>query len=245
MGTVRWLAWAVGILFVVGTAMQLVDFFNLYATPPELPDAETMVDVRLGIFEYRQAIWPVFFLINLSFGLGFVALTGLGFALASWLASGDPRRVSIATTFGVGGILGAAGALIIIGAAKATIDIQYCDCGFRDTEIVSQIWGQMIVEGGAFWLVNGGSALAALGIVVVGSAFRDDMPSTLGIVGWVTAIGLIASIVVPQMALGPEELGFWLQIVVSGVLVPIWAIWLGRALAPRGAAEAAEAAEPV
>ncbi|HZM72490.1 MAG TPA: hypothetical protein VFC71_03875 [Candidatus Polarisedimenticolia bacterium] len=236
--TVRWLAWSVGILFLVGTALQLVDALNLYATPPAGEPAN-MVEGRLGSYGYRVAIWPVFFLSNLSFGVAFVALTGLGFALASWLPSGDARRIGIATSLGVAGILGAAGQLIIIGAAKATIDIQYCDCGFRDTEIVSQIWAQMIAEGAAFWLINGGVVLSAIGIIAVASAFREAVSPTLNVVGWVTAVGLVAGVVIPQMSIGPQELGLWLQVVVSGVLVPVWVIWLGLALAPRGAPEPA------
>jgi hypothetical protein len=240
--TVRWLAWSAGILFLVGTALQLVDALNLYVARPDLSNVANMVEGRLASYDYRVAIWPIFFLGNLSFAVGFVALTGLGFALASWLGSGNQRGVAIATSVGVGGILGAIGQLIIIGAAKATVDIAYCDCGFRDTEIVSQIWGQMIVEGAAFWLINGGVVLLAIGIFAVASAFRDAIPSTLNIVGRVTAAGLIAGVVIPQASIGPEELGQWLQVVVSGVLVPLWVIWLGLTLAPRGATEAAEPA---
>lgn len=241
MRTIRWLAWSAGILFLIGTALHLVDVLNLYVTPPDLANVANMVEGRLASFDYRVAIWPVFFLSNLSFALGFVALTGLGFALASWLGSGDQRGVAIATSVGVAGILGAVGQLIIIGAAKATVDIAYCDCGFRDTEIVSQIWAQMIAEGAAFWLINGASVLAAAGIVAVMSAFRDEIPATLNILGWVTAVGLIAAVVIPEVSFGPEELALWLQ-VVPGVLVPLWVIWLGLTLAPRGAGEAASPA---
>lgn len=242
--TVRWLAWSVGILFVLGTILQLVDFLNLYATPPEFQPEWTMVDARLATFDYRVAIWPVFFLANLSFGAGFVALTGLGFALALWLTGQDQRRVAIATSLGVAGILGAVGQLVIIGAAKATVDIAYCDCGFKETEIVSQIWAQMIAERAAFWLINGATVLAAIGIFAVDAAFRDQIPAPLWLVSWITAFGLIIAVVVPQFNIGPDEVSFWLQIVLSGVLIPIWAIWLGLSLAPRGAADTAAPAEP-
>ena len=80
MRAVRWLALSIGILFLVGTVFQLVDWFNLYATPPDT-QAANMVDQRLAAQDYRVAIWPIFFLNNFSFGLAFVAITGLGFAL--------------------------------------------------------------------------------------------------------------------------------------------------------------------
>ena len=229
MRTIRWLAWSIGILFLVGTAFQLVDLLNLYATPPPPSDALNMVEQRLAVQDYRVAIWPVFFLANLSIGVGFIALTGLGLALASRLARADQRGIVIATSLGVAGILGAVAQFMVIGAAQATIDIAYCDCGFKDTEIVSQIWGQMLIEGASNWLTNGAGVLAAIGILAVDAAFRDRLPSAWRIVSWLTAIGLIATVVVGVVGFG-GDLGLYLLLLVSGVLVPIWTIWLGASL---------------
>ena len=46
MRPVRWLAWTVGVLFLIGTALQLVDTLNLYVTPPDT-GAASMVQQRL------------------------------------------------------------------------------------------------------------------------------------------------------------------------------------------------------
>ena len=146
MTPVRWLAWTVGVLFLIGTALQLVDTLNLYVTPPDA-GASSMVAQRLASQDYRVAIWPIFALNNLSFGIAFVAISGLGFALAALLATGDTRRITLVTTLGIGGILGAVGQLILLGATQVTIDIAYCDCGFKETEIVAQIWAQMLANG--------------------------------------------------------------------------------------------------
>jgi hypothetical protein len=229
MRTVRWLAWSVGILFLIGTVLQLVDFLNLYATPPDTSNAGTMVEQRLASQDYRIAIWPIFFLSNLSFGVAFVALAGLGLGLASWLASSDPRRIIIPTSLGIAGVLGAVAQLILIGATQVTIDITYCDCGFKETEIVSQIWAQMLAEGASNWLVNGALVLAGIGVLAVDASFRDRMPPAWDILSWLTAIGSIAAVAVGVLRLG-EELGLYLLLFVSGVLVPIWAIWLGASL---------------
>jgi len=48
-------------------------------------------------------------------------------------------------------------------------------------------------------------------------------------VSWVTAIGLIATVVVGFVAV-EGDLPFYLQVLVAGVLVPVWAIWLGASL---------------
>ena len=230
MRTVRWLAWSVGVLFLVGTALQLVDFLNLYATPPP-PAPLNMVEQRLAVQDYRIAIWPIFALGNFAFAVGFVALVGLGLALAARLGSGDSQRIGLLTSLGVAGVLGAVGQFMVIGAAQVTIDLAYCDCGFKNEEIVSQIWGQMLIEGAASWLINAASVLAAIGIVAVDMAFRRRMPAAWDIVSWVTAIGLIATVVVGFISV-EGDLPFYLQVIVAGVLVPVWAIWLGASLRP-------------
>ena len=35
MRLVRWLAWSVGVLFLIGAVLQLGDYFNLFTTPPD------------------------------------------------------------------------------------------------------------------------------------------------------------------------------------------------------------------
>jgi hypothetical protein len=124
-------------------------------------------------------------------------------------------------------VLGAVGQLIIIGAAQVTVEQAYCDCGFKDTEVVSQIWGQMLIEGASQWLINSAAVLAAIGIAAVDVAFRKRMPAGWDIVSWLTAIGLIATVVVGFFSLGGDDLGLYPLLVVTGILVPVWAIWLG------------------
>ena len=235
MRILRWLAWTVGILFLIGTALQLVDFLNLYATPPAGTPAN-MVEGRLAAQDYRVAIWPIFAVGNLAFTVGFIALVGLGLALASRVERSRPQRIVIPMTFAVAGVLGAVGQLIVIGAAQVTVDQAYCDCGFKNEEIVSQIWGQMLIEGASEWLVSTAAVLAAIGIVGVDLALRRRMPAGWDIISWLTAIGLIATVVVELLEVG-DDLGTYLLAVVTGVLVPIWTIWLGVSWRDEGASE--------
>jgi hypothetical protein len=225
MRILRWLAWTVGILFLLGTVLQLVDFWNLYSTPPAGTPAN-MVEGRLAAQDYRVAIWPIFAVGNLAFAVGFIALVGVGLALAARLERVDPRRIVIPMTFAVAGVLGAVGQLMIIGAAQVTVDLAYCDCGFKNEEVVSQIWGQMLIQGASEWLVSTAAVLAAIGIVGVALALRRRMPAGWDIISWLTAIGLIATVVVQLLEVG-GDLGTYLLAIVTGVLVPIWSIWLG------------------
>jgi hypothetical protein len=239
MRPIRWLAWTIGALFLVGTALQLVDTLNLYVTPPDT-GASSMVAQRLASQDYRVAIWPVFALNNLSFAIAFVAITGLGLALAALLANRSPRRLTITMTLGIAGILGAVGQFILLGATQQTIDLAYCDCGFKETEIVAQIWAQMLTEGATMALVDAATILAAIGIFVVASTFRGDMPGAWEIWSWLTATALIAGFLVRFLSLGGEDVGLILFVAISGVLVPVWAFWLGWSF--RGAQREAAAA---
>ena len=229
MRLVRWLAWLVGFLFLVGTVLQLVDFFNLYKTPPDVPGSLNMVDFRLAIQDYRVAIWPIFLLSNLAPGIGFMAVTALGLALAGQVARDQSHRVGIAAGLGMAGMFGAVAQVLIIGAAQPTIDTPYCDCGFKETEIVSQIWAQQLVESASRWLTNAALALGAIGVAAAGTAFQHRMPASWNLFSWLTALGMLAAVAIPFLQINPD-LDFWVFVAVAGVIVPIWAIWLGASL---------------
>jgi hypothetical protein len=94
----------------------------------------------------------------------------------------------------------------------------------------------MLANGASEWLVNGAAVLGGIGVLAVDAAFRRRMPAAWDIVSWLTAAGLIVTVVVGVFRLG-YELGLYLLLIVSGVLVPIWAIWLGTSLRARPGSE--------
>jgi hypothetical protein len=63
----------------------------------------------------------------------------------------------------------------------------------------------------------------------VDAGFREVEVAAWDIVSWLAAIGLIATVVVGALRLS-YDLGLYLLLLVSGVLVPIWAIRLGTSL---------------
>jgi hypothetical protein len=234
MRLVRWLAWSVGVLFLIGTVLRLVDNFNLFTTPPDIPETLNMVDFRLAVQEYRVAIWPIFLLSNLANAIAFMAVAALGLALAGRVVTGSPHRVGIAAGLGMAGIFGAVAQLLIIGVTEPTIDNPYCDCGFKETEIVAQIWGQQLAESASRWLINAALVLSAIGVASAGTAFRSRMPAAWNVYSWLVALGLVVAVVIPLLRIDPE-LDLWVLAVVADMMVPIWAIWLGASL--RGEAE--------
>ena len=228
MRPVRWLAWTVGVLFLIGTALQLVDTLNLYVTPPDT-GAASIVQQRLASQDYRVAIWPIFALNNLSFGIAFVAISALGFALAAVLATGDTRRITLVTTLGIGGVLGAVGQLILLGATQVTIDIAYCDCGFKETEIVAQQWAGIVASDISDWLNRVAGVVLAIGLYALVQDAGARIPSRLR--GWtlITAVALVlASVVATISPPGLDEIVNVLTSLIGAVLIPVWAVWLAR-----------------
>jgi hypothetical protein len=225
----RWLLWGLAASFAVSTLLQMVDWANLVAQPPNVPESANLVDRILAQIPYRQAIWPVFFGTNFLLGLGFVALALLGSTLGARLSRTDERSSLRTGTFISGGLLGAVGQLVVVGSVKASIDIPYCDCGFKEQEIVSQVWALMVTQGVGDLLVGVAILLAAAGLALSGAVFEEWIGRRWKMLSWAVAVVLVIYLIV-RFATLSEELGMVLGVVTTGILVPAWAIWFGSAL---------------
>ncbi len=222
----RYLSAAVGGLFLAATAFQLLDQQNLIFQPPTVPDTANLVESVTARLSYRQDVWPLFLAANGLFALGFGALIGLGIALGRRVGRDDDRGVVLLWTLGVAGTLGAVGQLVLIGAVKTTIDIPYCDCGFKNEEIVSQVWALMVVQGASDMLVQVASLFAAAGVVVAALAFGGrTMPASWAWLSYAIAIGFV---VVGALSVADVlgDVTQWLTVALTGILVPAWAFWL-------------------
>lgn len=227
MSLIRGLAWGLAGLFVAATIVQLGDQLNLFVQPPNLPASANLVDRVLGSINYRHDVWPFYFAENLLIALGFMVMIGLGLALALRIADRDDRKAILVGSFVTAGLLGAAGQLVLIGSVKASIDIPYCDCGFKEQEIVSQVWALMVTQGASDWLVNGALLLAAIGVAVAGAIFGGRQLSA----SWASVSYVISALLVALLILGfagvSDDLVTWLTRLLTGILIPVWAIWLG------------------
>jgi len=228
-------AWLVAIAFILATVLRYVDAFNLVATPPDLPNAN-MVDRTLGSSAYLHAIWPVFLWTNLLFGIGFLAAVAFAsnLAAAARIEGGLPTFKSLATA---GGVIAAIASIIPIGAAEAKVFVQYCDCGFKETEVVSQLWAQMVAEDIAFWFLQVATVVLAIALVALVREGRDLVPPLLRTWTYITAIALVlAAVFATTELLTPDAVNL-LTSVIGAVLIPVWAVWLARSVdsAPGGA----------
>ena len=224
------LSWVIAIAFALATVLFLVDRLNLVATPPNI-ESESMVEHVLGSVAYRQAIWPVFLWTNMLFAIGFAASVAFAWAVASaaGVGRGLPLFTALATT---GGITGTMASIIPIGSVDAAVWVGYCDCGFRDTEIVSQVWAQMVSQDIGTWFNRFASLLLAIGLIMLVREAGAVIPAMLRTWTYITAIALIVSPVlgiVQKTDPVAEEL---ITLITGLVLVPVWAVWLARTVAP-------------
>jgi hypothetical protein len=222
----RSIALALAGALVLAALLQLADRFNLVATPPNVPESANLVDRVNAQFPYRQAIWPVYFLGNALLGIGILLLVPLGYLLASRMGMADDRRALLLAAFVSAGIIGGIAQGLLVGAVRATVDIGYCDCGFKNEEIVSQVWAQMLAESASTMLIYATGLLAAAAVTLAARAFAGRaMPASWGWLSYLTAALLAVNVILGFANVG--ELADWLTLASIGILVPIWAAWLG------------------
>ena len=224
------LSWIVAIAFILGTALIYVDRLNLIATPPELPESTNLVDRMVGLADYRQAIWPVFLWTNLLFAVGFAAAVAFAFnvASASGVVGGLPTFKGLAAT---GGIIGAISSVIPLGAVNASVWELYCDCGFKETEIVSGVRAQIVAEDVGVWLGRFASVVLALALIALVREARGLLSPTLRTWSYLLAIALVLVPFLGITEITNDPLEEELVAAATGfVLVPVWAVWLGRSV---------------
>ena len=239
------LSWVTAGTFLVASVVVLLLSFNVSAAEPTFAPDATFVDNILASFENQQARWIQDLGSSLLFGVGFAALAALGATLRHVLGRDDPRSMLATAAFLVAGTVGLVSQLIYIGGTEVATNPQYCDCDFLAEEVISRAMILDVINGIVYWMIDGFSVLFGVGLIAVAgvASASGSMPVT-----WVTftrlvAIAGLASAVWNRVAIplliraGYEDLdygriGSVILVVVAGILVPIWAAWLARALRP-------------
>jgi hypothetical protein len=235
------LSWIVAIAFFVGTALTYVDQLNLVVVRPELPENLNLVDRMIALGDYRQAVWPLFFWTNLLFAIGFATSVAFVFnvASASGIAGGLPTFKALGTT---GGIVAAIASVIPIGAVNASVWQLYCDCGFKETEIVAGVWAQQVTEDIGFWLGRFSSVVLAFGLIALTREAPRLFSAALRYWTYLTAVALVLAPLLGATEITKDPVEEQLVSTLTGfVLVPVWVVWLARNV-DRGWAAGDEAA---
>ena len=223
------LSWIVAIAFVLASVLLYVDRSNLVATPPEFPETATMVDRVEGSVSYKQAIWPVFLWTNLLFGVGFVAAVAFAWVVAAAAAARAalPVFVALATT---GGILGAIASIMPIGTVNAGVWLGYCDCVSKETEIISQVWAEMVAFDIITWFNRIASVVLAFGLVALIREAGRAIPPALRTWTYLAALLLAAAPLLGITAILDRIIEELVTAALGFVVIPVWAVWLGRAI---------------
>lgn len=219
----RALAWIMAAAFVLASVLTLLFAFQAFGAPPEPGDV--FIDNVLADFAWQQTQWPLEFAGTALFAIGFLALGGLAPVLGRLARATDARRGLVTAAFLGAAGLGAASQLVWLGAKPIATSPQYCECGLLAEEIMSRLMTLNIIQGVQTWLISGAMLAAAVGLVVVGQLGREaGMPSSWTWVAVVTAGLAVVGVILPLFDLYPIDV--LLVVLVAGVLVPIWGVWL-------------------
>lgn len=217
------------VCFVVATVLFVGLALDVFVAPPNLPDAQNLVENILASLDHRAAIWPYDLVSSLLFATALALLVPFARILGAG-AGEDGRSVLFVWGIGTAGVIGLVGQLIYIGARQVTVDIPYCDCGFKEQEVISQLWAMNLAQGAQSWLLNGTMVLAAIGVLVAGTVFGSGrMPSGLRTLGYALALVLVLSVVVGFLPVD-AMIGSLLTALAAGILLPAWAVWAGERL---------------
>lgn len=223
--SVRTVAWAVAILGLIATALTLVLAFNLTGAPPPFDESADFPTRIIARQAFEQSRWPLDLVANLLFAATFGSLILLGAILTS-----RTDRPEIATLLGAGGLLGIGSQLLYVGAHQVANSIGYCDCGFITQEVISQAWSLMVVDGIAGWFLTGALILLAGGVAYTARALADGaMPASWGALSW--GLGALLVLGAALSIIGFDgNITSLLIAVISGIVLPIWAVWLAVGL---------------
>ena len=229
MGPIRWgaatrvTALLVTAFFFAATVLQALLEFDVLGEPPV--GGIDFVDEVLAGFAWEQERWPVEFAATVLFAAGFASLAGLGLLLARLAPSDDARRPLIQAAYlGAGGI-GVASQLLWLGVKPVASSPELCECGLRTEEVMSRVMILNVAENVQLWMAIGAVVLAAIGALLVAPlGRRAGMPS-----GWfwiAMAIAVLGPLAGMLAVLGAAPFDAIVLILVAGIALPGWALWL-------------------
>jgi hypothetical protein len=235
----RWLAAIAAAAFAVAALLALLDSLNLTATPPSIPSDAQLPDRILAILQNQSQRIPVIFVSSVVAIVAYAAFAALGPVLRrSFAAASEPRGSLLVGALALGGAVGVTGELLYIGGQAVASDATYCECAFRDP--------QLIARGGVLDLVGSMQSWATWGLV---TAFAIGLLATAGLAagspgvprGWTVLTRVLAALMLVVAVLGagfplvaqslywdvdPQLVTGVPSLAVLLVLIPWWSLWL-------------------
>jgi hypothetical protein len=235
----RWLAAIAGVSFALGALLTLIDALNLTAPAPSFPGGAALPDRILAILQNQSQRFPVVFIASLVAIVAFASLAALGPVIRrAFGGAHDPRGNVLVGALALGGAIGVIGQLVFIGGQAVASDSTYCECAFRDPQLIARGGVLDLVSSINAWMTWGTIAFFAVGLIAVASHPAAGLvaPRRWITLSWTlaTLMALVALVgagfpplaqsakwdVDPTLVTGVPSL------VVLLVLVPWWSFWL-------------------
>jgi hypothetical protein len=220
----RWLLWSVALLAIVTALISIGLVLHIPVVPPVVAADADLPTALIADRAYDNQVYPIVVIGAIAAAALFGLLALLGPRLRPYIANGGWSD-EIVLAFAVAGALGIASQLVNLAVAHEAAQ-GYCDCVFKNEDLISQARALGVGWSVQTWLVVAAQVIAALAIAGVGASVRIGAGWTL-----LSDVLLLAALLVAVLALiGADELSQ----IVSGLFVlvalPAWALVLARRL---------------
>jgi hypothetical protein len=229
---IRWLAAVFAVTYVASTLLQVALGFDLFGAPPEVPETADLPTRLLAFQPFEQSRWPIEWTAALLVAATFAIAIVLTCLLAAHGRRGIDRSVAVGT-LASGAVLGLGSVLLYVGAHDLATNVGYCDCGFKETEVIGRLWALMVIDGGTGWLRDGALILLAIGVAFAGRWLGGrEMSGSWYTWSLLAAIALVSD-PIARNVLPNLEYGEVIFPTITTVVVAIWALWIARSFAAR------------
>ena len=228
--TLAWLAGSLVILVVISAAVTLLFALGVLLPPPD--ETDDFVDQLLFMRTHDEKAFPFVIIGSLATLGDYLIAAMLGLVLRAW-AEPSPMRDGMALLLVFGGAIGIAAQLLNIGVGDAARPY-YCDCGYVAEEVIGLDRALNVGWSMVNWLSIGAITLVGFGVALAGRVV--EVSSTWRLLSYAIAVGALAAAALQVAgsivfigAFDPFLVADLILAVVSGILVPIWAILLWHA----------------
>ncbi len=234
----RMLAAGTAVTFAAGTLLSALDALNVTTPEPEFAKGADLPSRILATLENQSERFAWVLAATLLAAASFALLAALGPVLRRAFRGSEPQRSLITGTLLMGGIIGVIAELGFIGGQAVASDATYCECAFKDAQLIARSGLLDLISSVQSWLTYGAVVIFAIGFLAIASAARqtEGVPRAWGALSVLLGVLLLAVAVI-NAGLPPLANSAGWQIdtnLVAGVpsllvllvLIPWWALWL-------------------
>jgi len=236
----RW-AWLLAATFLLGTIWLVLVTQNITVHGADIADGASLPDAIFENFRAAGDAFPQELAYTLLFSLGFLAVAMLGPTLRAILDRSGPTGTRVAVLFLVAGTIGILSEVIYLGGKEVAAAPYYCDCDFRDPQLISRGAILDALSGIQSWMIDAFSFVFAIGLLAAASLARAQgwgagfvrASQGLAVLGLASAAWdriVVRLLVNADVHLDYSGIGLLILAVIGGVATPIWAFLLARAL---------------